>query len=164
MTRQATVTIPSILLILSLFLLWLLMLHTFHILYLFICLNDLKSYIYIYIYVYIIFKKYVYSSIYFNLWRHFWTMYALKYSLKTLLAKTWLQYFDCLPLKINTFMSSFNNENDQCVKAHLFWFDPPPLLPIVQLIPPIVINCSAKKAPVGRRKAHFYHFLTFFTK
>ena len=75
-----------------------------------------------------------------------------------LLAKTWLQYFDCLPLKINTFMSSFNNENDQCIKAHLFWFDPPPLLPIVQPIPPIVINCSAKKAPVGRLKAHFYHF------
>ena len=40
----------------------------------------------------------------------------------TYLAKTLLQYFDCLPLKINTFMSSFNNENDQCIAAHLFCF------------------------------------------
>ena len=37
-------------------------------------------------------------------------------------SKKLLQYFDCLPLKINTFMSSFNNENDQCIAAHLFCF------------------------------------------
>ena len=33
-----------------------------------------------------------------------------------------LQYFDCLPIKINTFMSSFNNENDQYIAAHLLCF------------------------------------------
>ena len=121
-------------------------------------------------------------------------MYALKYSLQTLSAKTLLQYFDCLPLKINvlcrhstrkmisasrriffgftsnkliqyfdclplkinTFMSSFNKKNDQCVKAHLFWFDPPflsivwPKRPLRVDLRPNFINCLAKTA-------HFYN-------
>ena len=37
-------------------------------------------------------------------------------------SKKQLQYFDWLPLEINTFMSSFNNENNQCIAAHLFCF------------------------------------------
>ena len=62
-----------------------------------------------------------------------------------------LQYFNSLPLKINTFMWSFNNENDQCIAAHLFCFYIKTNAPVFRLFTPqndrLVMSFNRKDDP-----------------